>query len=335
MIALVKTNTENEFQIEHRPLPQLEIDEVLIKVDFCGICGSDLHAASHANGYEFVPKPIILGHELVGPIVKLHPDNNKKELLNVRVVVEPALYCNNCEHCLNGQYNICSNIKCLGLHYDGGMAEFVKVKMDKIHRIPESLPSGVAVLTEPLTVAIHAVQAVGKVTDNMNVLVQGCGIIGIFVALAAKNQGAKVTISGLKKDWESRLKYAEQLGIETEIFEEHSNEKKYFDMIFECSGSSIAAEKGIYRLKKGGKLVLVALYEQEVKFPVNIMVRGEINILTSYACSSSDYQKAFSILDKYKNKIQNIVTIYSLKDGPQAFSDARQQKVLKPILKTL
>lgn len=333
MKALVKTKTMNEFMIEERTIPILEKDEVLIKVEYCGVCGSDLHSAGHAKGYEFVPKPIILGHELSGSIVGVHPESNNKELLGSRVVVEPGFYCNKCEQCLNGQKNICSNIKIFGLHYDGGMAEFVKVKDDHIHQIPETLPSDLAAMTEPLSVALNAV---GKVRDSIkskNVLVQGCGIIGFFVAIVAKSHGANVTISGLKKDWDSRLSHAEKFGIETEIVEGTSNKKKDFDIIFECSGSPSAAEAGMFRLEKGGTFVLVALYEQEVKFPVNIMVRGEINILSSYGFNSSDFQQAFVLLNKYKEQLKNIISIYPLEEGSLAFSDAKQQKVLKPIIK--
>jgi L-iditol 2-dehydrogenase len=331
--ALVNTKVKNEFLIEKRPIPNLEKDEVLIKVEYCGVCGSDLHAASNAKGYEFIPKPIILGHELSGYVIQIHPGSNNKDLLDSRVVVEPGVYCNKCKQCLNGRRNICSNIKALGLHYDGGMAEYVKVKADFIHQIPESLPYEMAAMTEPLSVALHAVQKVGNVKENQNVLVQGCGIIGYFAAIAAKNRGANVTISGLKKDWEYRLRYAELFGIETEIVEDTANKKKDFDMIFECSGSSIAAETGILRLKKGGTFVLVALYEQEVKFPVNNMVRGEINILPSYAYDRNDFQQAFDLLNEHQEKFKNIISIYPLENGPQAFADARQQKVLKPILK--
>ncbi|MGZ9818142.1 zinc-binding dehydrogenase [Peribacillus simplex] len=189
-------------------------------------------------------------------------------------------------------------------------------------------------MTEPLSVALHAVQKVANVTKDQKVLVQGCGIIGLFVAIAAKNRGANVSVSGLKKDWDSRLSHAKKFGIETEIVEDTLiNKNKDFDMIFECSGSSLAAGTGLFRLKKGGTFVLVSLYEQEVKFPVNIMVRGEINILSSYAYERNDFQQAFDLLNKYKEPLKNIISIYPLADGSLAFSDSKQQKVLKPIIK--
>src|SRR5699024_8587384 len=179
-------------------------EELLIKVEYCGICGSDLHAASHAKGYEFVPKPIILGHEISGVVVDAGTKVDKK-LINSRVIVLPGNFCGNCEYCKNGQDNICLNISGIGLHYDGGMAEYVKVKANQIIVLPQELPSDIAALTEPLAVAIHAVERIGDQINDKKVLVQGCGIIGMFTAIAAKNKGADVTISGLQRDWDHRL----------------------------------------------------------------------------------------------------------------------------------
>ncbi|MGZ9818143.1 alcohol dehydrogenase catalytic domain-containing protein [Peribacillus simplex] len=88
----------------------------------------------------FVPKPIILGHELSGSVIQIHPESNNRDLLDKRVVVEPGVYCNECEQCLNGRRNICSNIKGLGLHFDGGMAEYVKFNVDYIHKSPQNYP---------------------------------------------------------------------------------------------------------------------------------------------------------------------------------------------------
>src|SRR5690625_2796226 len=176
--ALVKTDKANEFIIESIPTPTVEKGEALIRVDYCGVCGSDIHAANHAKGYEFVPKPIILGHELSGHVVKVHPDSNK-DLMHSRVVISPLNYCTQCEQCKEGKYNICSNIRNQGLHFNGGMAEYVKCNVNNIYKVPESLPNDIAVLVEPMTIALHAVDTVGKVKENEHILVQGCGVIGL------------------------------------------------------------------------------------------------------------------------------------------------------------
>ncbi|WP_096200092.1 zinc-dependent alcohol dehydrogenase [Bacillus sp. FJAT-45350] len=332
MKALVKTEVRNEFRIENRDIPKLSRDELLIKVEYCGICGSDLHAASHAKGYEFVPKPIILGHEFSGLVVEVGSEENK-QLLKKRVIIVPGNFCGECEQCKSGKENICLNIVGIGLHHDGGMAEYVKVASNQIIMIPDELPFEIASLAEPLSVAIHAVEQIGGDLKGKKVLVQGCGIIGMFTAIIAKNIGADVTISGLQKDWEHRLSLAELFDIKSEIFENNENNHEKFDYIYECSGSSIATENAAERLNKGGILILVALYEQKVELPMNLIVRSEINVLSSYASTIKDFYSAIDVLQNNQSNIGKLIRIYSLDDGKQAFDDALNQKVLKPVLK--
>lgn len=331
MKALVKTEVKDEFRIENREIPNISADELLIKVEYCGVCGSDLHAASHAKGYEFVPKPIILGHEFSGLVAKVGSEENKS-LLNQRVIIMPGVFCGECEQCTNGRENICSNITGIGLRTDGGMAEYAKVKAQQVLLKPDELPSDIAALTEPLSVAIHAVGRIGDEMLGKKVLVQGCGIIGMFTAIAAKNRGADVTISGLQRDWEHRLSLAEKFDINTEIFENVDVRDNKYDYIYECSGSSIAAENAIKRLKKGGMMVVVALYEQKVELPMNVIVRSEINVLSSYGSTRKDFHSAIDVLTNNKEQMRKLFRIYSLNDGHAAFRDAKSQKVLKPIL---
>ncbi|MEQ6353439.1 alcohol dehydrogenase catalytic domain-containing protein [Lysinibacillus sp. M3] len=331
MKALVKVG-KGQIKVQDRQRPILEENEILIKVSHCGVCGSDLHAAHHAKGYEFVPKEIILGHELSGTVIEVHPASSNEHLLNAHVVVEPGVTCSQCEQCRQGKQNICSNIQCLGLHFDGGMAEYVKVNAASVHLIPENLPFKIAALAEPLSVALHAVEKVSNDITGKKVLVQGCGIIGFFVAIAAKNAGAFVTVLGLRRDRSVRLSAIEKFDIAVEIVEDPLEKRNDADIVFECSGSSLAAQQGISRLKKGGSFVVVALYEQDVTLPLNVMVRGEINLLPSYGYYSNDFEKAFNLLASYKEQFAAIVAVYPLLNGALAFEDARKQRVLKSMI---
>ncbi|WP_404328498.1 zinc-binding dehydrogenase [Mesobacillus maritimus] len=331
MKALVKTEIKDEFRMENREAPAIGENELLIKVEYCGVCGSDLHAASHAKGYEFVPKPIILGHEFAGVVAEVGSEKNNP-LMDKRVIIVPGVFCGECEQCRSGNENICVNISGVGLHKDGGMAEYVKVQSDQVIMTPDDLPSEIAALTEPLSVAMHAVERIGDNLSGKEVLVQGCGIIGMFTAISAKNKGANVTISGLQRDWEHRLSLASIFDIKTEIYENSESNVDKYDFIYECSGSSFAAENAINRLKKGGMMVLVALYEQKVELPMNVIVRGEINVLSSYASTITDFHSAIALLTKTKDQMRKLISIYALEEGAKAFSDAKNQKVLKPIL---
>lgn len=322
-----------EFTVEDRSIPQLKEDELLIRVSYCGVCGSDLHAATHAKGYEFVPFPIVFGHEFSGIVTEVG-STNYNELLNKRVMVLPALICGECDLCKSGRENICVNTSnIVGLMLDGGMAEYVKVHRKQIIEIPKNLPLDVAALTEPLSVGTHAASLIGEKLKNKKVLVQGPGVIGLFTAIVAKNKGADVTISGLQAEKASRLSHAESFNINIEIYEEDYEKPMDFDYIFECSGSSVATEEAVLRLKKGGTMILVALYEQDVNFPMNVLVRSEIDIRTSYAGKIADFHAALQLLEKHVQLFRNMITLYSLEDGGKAFKDALDKKVLKPVIK--
>ncbi|BCJ85586.1 zinc-binding dehydrogenase [Effusibacillus dendaii] len=196
----------------------------------------------------------------------------------------------------------------------------------------DDLSSPIAALVEPLSIANHAAEAVGKVKPGDKVWVQGCGIIGFFVGVVCRFAGAEVTIAGLPKDKEARLRHASSFGMKPFIMGESDNTTEKVDLLFECSGSPGGIRDGLERLKKGGRAVMVALYEHDITLPLTKAVRNEWELLTSYGCQPSDYVRSFSILKQLKSQLQNVVSVYPIAMARQAFDDALQQKVLKPIL---
>ena len=331
MIAAIKTENSGEIVLESKPIPQLQEGEVLIKIAYCGVCGSDLHAYNHSKGYEFVRKPIILGHEISGTVVECG-DPSLLHLKGERVILESMLYCDQCDNCSNGRKSICENNKVIGLHLDGGMAEFVKTKAKYIKRIPTELSLEIAATSEPMAIAVHAVNKMEDLNERHVVLVQGPGIIGFFVGLLCAEKGAKVYLSGLEKDYDERLSKCEQFNMIPHIAESGLLQEKV-DVLFECSGSNAAIQSGFQQLKKGGRAVFVALYEELTTLFLTDLVRNEWPIITSYGCDPKDYDSALSILEKYSDSLKDILSYYSIEDVNQAFQDGLNQKVLKPILK--
>ena len=330
MKTLLKTKEVNQFLMTEKDIPMLKEDELLIKVAYCGVCGSDVHAATHAKGYEFVPLPIVLGHEFSGVVAQVG-DKVDESYLHQSVVGVPGIFCGECVQCKQGEFSICDHLKIVGLHVDGAMAEYVKVTTDQIILVPDDLSLSLAALTEPLSVALHAVDRVGAL-ENKRILVQGCGIIGVFTALALKNQGHRVVLSGLKKDWEHRLKVANSIGISTMIADDHEKDIGCFDVVFECSGSTTGTELIIPNINKAGFLVLVALYDRDLHINMNHLVRSQINILTSYGSNLTDFSAALGFIERNQTAVSKLIKAYSLDDGQQAFDDALAQRVLKPII---
>ncbi|MCL7749619.1 zinc-dependent alcohol dehydrogenase [Halalkalibacter alkaliphilus] len=331
MLAAVKTTTYREINTQEWDMPKLEEGEVLIKVDYCGVCGSDLHAYNHASSYHFVDLPRVLGHEISGRVIDV-VDERDQQLLNKHVFVESIQYCGNCSNCLEGKTNICLHFNVIGLHYDGGMAQYVKCKSHFVQEAPSNVDSSVLSLVEPMAIAIHAVETISNVKKGHKVLVQGAGIIGFFVAITCKELGAEVVISGLQEDKDTRLFHTENFGITSYINSELNTLSQDMDVVFECSGSTRALVEGFSLLKKGGDAVWVALYEQDIELPLALIVRNEWTIYPSYGCVPTDYKRALEIIEKYTNQLDSIVTYYPFEKAHLAFEDALKKKVLKPIL---
>ncbi|MFS2173667.1 zinc-dependent alcohol dehydrogenase [Priestia megaterium] len=330
MLTVVKTKKVRELKVQDQAKPLLDKNDVLIKVDYCGVCGSDLHAYTHSKGYEFVEKPIILGHEISGEVVESY-DKLTNHLVGKKVIVESMNYCGECENCQNGRHSICEHNKVIGLHYDGGMAQFVKTKSLYVREIPEDLSVKTAALSEPLSIAVHAVNRAGEINTKHVVHVQGPGIIGFFVGLVCVQKGAKVILSGLEKDYENRLSKCAEFGM-IPLIADKENLTEKVDVLFECSGSTAAVKTGFQSLKKGGRSIFVALYEQEINLFLTQFVRNEWPLITSYGCGPEDYLDSFKILKKYEEPLNRIIALYPVSQANQAFKDSLNQDVLKAVL---
>lgn len=330
MKAAILTKEKYQLDMIEKDIPNLTDKEVLVKVDYCGVCGSDLHAYAKAKGYEFVKPFTVLGHEISGTVVEVA---NEKDayLKGEHVIVESMNYCGSCENCLRGDYSICINNKVIGLHYDGGMAQYVKTE-SKYIRIVEGLAKDISVLSEPMTIAIHAINKSEKIKKDSTVLVTGAGIIGFFSALAAYERGATVYISGLKNDYEARLKKYKRFNLIPLISGEDQLDEKV-DVVVECSGSNAAINWSLENLKKGGEAILVALYEATTTIFFTDLVRNEKSIITSYGSNPKEYDQALTILAKYEESLRELISYYDFESISKSFDDSIDKKVLKAVLK--
>jgi L-iditol 2-dehydrogenase len=330
MLAAIKTGIPREIILRDEQIPTLSEGELLIKVMNCGVCGSDLHAFTHSKGYEFVKKPIIFGHEIAGEVVDCFDESDEK-WIGKKVIIESMHYCNECDNCKEGRYSICERNAVIGLHFNGGMAEYVKTNKRFVQEIPLGLTTKVAALSEPMAIAVHAVKKAGEIKEGQRILVQGPGIIGFFVGLVCLKKGAKVILSGLEKDYPTRLVKGERFGMVPYISDRNEATQKV-DLLFECSGSNAAVKGGFNHLKKGGKAVFVALYEHTIDIFLTDLVRNEWPIITSYGCDPSDYEDAFNLLKEMQSEIDSIISYFSLSETETAFNESLNQKVLKAVL---
>ena len=198
-------------EIIDREIPQIESqDEVLIKVKYAGICGSDMHIYHGTSPVATYPR--VIGHEFVGEVVETGRDVAHLKTGD-RVVVEPIYYCGKCYSCKNGRPNVCENLQVLGVHKDGGFQEYVTVKGKNAHKFGDHLNWEEAVLIEPFTIACQATWR-GDVRKGDYVFIQGAGPIGLAILQYAKYKGGICIVSDIV---ESKLDQAKNLGADYTI----------------------------------------------------------------------------------------------------------------------
>lgn len=180
-------------------------DEVLIKVQLVGICGSDMHIYHGTSPVATYPR--VIGHEMVGEIVKLGQDVNRLAVGD-KVVMEPIAWCGECYACRSGRKNVCSQLQVYGVHKDGAYQEYIVLPEKIVHKVDSRLDWQEAVLVEPFTIGAQANWR-GDVRDGDIVFIMGAGPIGLCALQVAKLKGAVCIISDLSDD---KLAYAQSLG---------------------------------------------------------------------------------------------------------------------------
>jgi (R,R)-butanediol dehydrogenase/meso-butanediol dehydrogenase/diacetyl reductase len=275
-------------------VPQQEVQEksVRIKVEWCGICGTDLH--EYLAGPIFLPEekphpltnekvPVILGHEFSGVVVEIGKGVTKVKVGD-RVTVEPILSCGNCWACKDGKYNLCEKLGFHGLAGGGGgFSEFTVVKEDMVHKLPDQMSYEQGALVEPTAVAVHAVrQSKLKVGDRVAVF--GAGPIGLLTIRAAKAAGASLIIAVELS--EKRRNFAKKMGAdivldprETDVIQEIKNlTNGGVDVSFEVAGVEVVLNQAIESTKYDGQILIVSIWEKEAKIPPNSLVLKEREI---------------------------------------------------------
>ncbi|OVE85827.1 zinc-dependent alcohol dehydrogenase [Natronolimnobius baerhuensis] len=338
MKAIVHTGPRS-IEIREREKPTPDDDEVLVRVHTAGLCGSDAHAYTYEDGYQWIPLPRIMGHEYSGEVVEVGADVSDFEVGD-HVVEEPIHDCGSCFQCKNGQPNVCQNFEITGMHKDGAYTEYTTVNPGDLHYIPDSVPLTQASITEPLSIATRAVFDQSTVTPGDTVLVEGPGPIGVLVAAVADSLGANVVVSGLGKDTTYRLPLVEQLGIETvdvenDDLEELIDEKADgggFDVVFDTTGHQTGVEMAIEYVRKGGQVVVVGLPGAPSELFMTPVVRGEIDVNTSYGSTWRNFEQAIRLLDAGEIDADEIADhSYSIDDPTAAFEAFLESETCKPV----
>lgn len=262
--------------------------EVLVRIRHVGICGTDFHI--FGGKHPFLDYPRVMGHELSGTV----EDPGDSGLTTGQpVYIVPYLSCGTCAACRKGLTNACQNIRVLGVHCDGGMAEFLSVPAQNV--IPTGdIPLADAAMIEFLAIGAHGIRR-GAVSDTDRVLVTGSGPIGISAILFAKARGAQVTVMDMRED---RLAFAlDQLGTDAVLLADAGAEAEAarmtggdgFDVVVDATGAAVPIERGFGFLAHGARYVLLSVVRENISFSDPEFHKREATLLASRNALAEDF----------------------------------------------
>lgn len=261
------------------PRPVADPDQVVVRVEAVGVCGSDVHYFTEGRIGDFVVEsPLILGHEAAGTIVEVGSAVDPSRL-GQRVSIEPQRACRVCEQCKRGRYNLCPKMEFYATPpIDGAFAEFVAIQSDYAFAIPHSLSIEAAALCEPLSVGIWANQKAG-VVPGARVLIAGAGPIGIVAAQVARAFGAaEIIVSDLAPE---RLALAAAHGATSTLNPRNDDIGALgldVDAFIDASGAAPAVRAGIREVAPAGRIVLVGMGADEIPLPVSRIQNRELTL---------------------------------------------------------
>jgi L-iditol 2-dehydrogenase len=317
----------SHLEITDLPLPAVGPGEVLVRVEACGICGSDVHGFDGSTGRR-IP-PIVMGHEAAGTVETVGEGVTKYKKGD-RVTFDSTVYCGECQYCKRGQINLCDNRQVIGVscgdyRRHGAFAEYVVVPEQIMYPLPKDFSFNEAAMLEAVSVALHGVK-VSQVAGGETALVIGAGMIGLLTLQAARAAGcARVFIADVD---ETRLNLAKQVGADETL---HCSGAELVaevmrltggngvDIALEAVGRNETVTGAINCTRKGGTVTLIGNIMPEVTLPLQKVVVKQLRLQGSCA-SSGEYPEAIELIANGTIQVKPLITaVASLEEGPRWF----------------
>lgn len=335
--------TPGTMKIQDAPMPEPKDDEVLLKVEYVGICGSDIH------GFEsgpFIPpkdpnQKIGLGHECGGTVVGVG-SKVKKIKVGDRVNIEPGIPCGKCKFCLSGHYNICPDVDFLATqpNYRGALTNYITHPESLTYKLPDNMDTMEGALVEPAAVGMHAAME-ADVKPGKKIVILGAGCIGLMTLQACRVMGATeiVVVDMIEK----RLDMAAKLGAMGTINggkeDTVARAKEILgdlgaDIVFETAGARATAAQTTKLVMRGGRIMIVGTVPGDT--PVNFLsINREVKIQTVFRYANN-YPMTIEAISSGRFDVKSMVTdIYDYKDVQRAFEESlsRKSEIIKGVIK--
>lgn len=331
-MKVLRLHGPRDLRLHDEPDPVAAPGEQIVRVTAVGVCGSDLHwFAESGIGDARLERPLVLGHEFAG-VIESGPRRGQ------RVAVDPAVPCEQCEFCLEGNPNLCASVRFAGHGAnDGALRECMAWPERNLYPIPDSLSDADAAMLEPLGVAIHAID-LAHIRPGMTVGVFGCGPIGLLTLQLARAAGA--TRLYATETLPHRIAAAQAFG--ARVFPANGEEaqailietgRRGVDVAIEAAGDNEAVEAAISAVKPGGTVVLVGIpSEDSTTFTASVARRKGLTIRLSRRMKRT-YPRAIALAEQGRVDVRAIVTAqFPLAEAEQAFTRAWQREGLKIVI---
>ena len=313
MFAVRTTSAKSLEYIESAQQPEPGSGEALIKVEHVTLCGTDLHIWEDDYTSDL---PLVQGHEIAGTVVELGAGVTGLSP-GERVAVDPLISCGECRACRRGRANVCPNLVVLGCYCDGGFAEYLSVSVDKLHPLPENLPTDLGPVAEPAAIALEAITR-GRAKGGDTVLILGAGPIGLLTTLALHDLGARVVTADTITD---RLDMACSMGSDHTLL---IDPRQPFptsalaamigdeapdgpDLVIEATGVPDSLENALRAVAPAGRVVQVGISARPTNFPLNLVPFKEIDLLGSRN-SQGLIPEALDLIVRHQDTVRSLLT---------------------------
>lgn len=287
MKALVKRRSEQGLWLEDVPEPEIGINDVLIKVDRTGICGTDVHIYKWDDwARKTIPVPMVVGHEFVGEVIEVGSNVNDFRPGDV-VSGEGHVVCGRCRNCLAGRRHLCKDTKGVGVNRPGAFAEYLSLPMTNVWHHEPTVDRDVASIFDPFGNAVHTALSFPLLGED--VLITGAGPIGIMAAAVCRHAGARhIVITDLNP---YRLDLAKKMGATVALdvrngsladTQKKLGMKEGFDVGLEMSGNPAAFRDMLANMCHGGKIAMLGIPEREMAIDWNLVVFNMLTIKGIY-----------------------------------------------------
>jgi L-iditol 2-dehydrogenase len=326
------------FERSETEKPKPQKGEALLKIHSIGICGSDIQM--YHGKHKYMTYPVVIGHEASATVEETGEGVDVVKAGD-KVTVEPQIFCGKCYPCSIGRFNVCENLKVMGVHADGFCREYAVVGASYLHRCPQDMNEELLSLVEPVAVGVGSVKRAGS-WQGLNIAVVGAGTIGNCAAQAAKALGAgKVLIADVSAE---RLKFAEGCGIEhradtskvslSDAIKDAFGPRKA-DVIIDAAGVPASMHAILDAARRSSVVVVTGNFKEPLTFEAPVIQRQEISIVGHMMYVREDFGDAIRFMESGEIKVGGLITqrfpVSELKDAFE-FIDAHPDRVMKVIV---